>query len=303
MTRCRAREWSKYNRSLVKQGSIIFWIQQGSLKGWRTDPVGGMGRPLVYSRHAILAAMIVRCVFGVAFRQLQGLFEDLLPLIAKGLPCPNYTTICRRARTLKPPLQRVPFKVRKTGPVHVVFDSTGLRVYGEGEWQIKKHGPSYRRGWKKVHVGMCAETQQIVVASLSDKDFSDSHAMIQLLNHIPGQVAEVVEDGAYDCHGCYEAIHQRGARAIIPPRRGARKSRGDPVLADRDRAIHRIRDQKRGKRRWKEEADYHRRSLVETAMHRLKTVTGSGIRARHPDSQSAEMSVRIMILSEMMAMK
>ena len=298
MTRKRVRNWSQCNRSLVNQGSIIFWVKKSALKDWYAQQSGERGHPQLYSDQAILALMIVRCVFGCGFRQLQGLMRDILGLMGEGLICPDYTTICRRARFIK-----VPFLPRRKGPLQIIFDSTGLKVYGEGEWQVKKHGPSYRRGWKKIHIGLCVETQQIVVASLSDKDFADSQALPQLLEQVDGEIAEVIGDGAYDCYGCYKAILSRGARPVIPPRKGARKSGVDPVLVARDQAIHRIRNQKRGKRRWKQEVGYHRRSLVETAMHRLKALTGPGIRARNPANQAIEMSVKIMVLNEMMAMK
>lgn len=297
MTRKRARNWSKSNQSLVNQGSIFFWFKGKPEKSWYATHEGQRGRPPVFSDDAILALMIVRVVYGCAFRQLQGLMKDILQMMQTGCKCPDYTTICRRARGIK-----VPFKLRRRGPLHVVFDSTGLKVYGEGEWQARKHGPSYRRGWKKVHIAMCAETQEIVAASFSDKELHDSHALPGLLDVIRGDIAEVIGDGAYDTRGCYEAIHRRGAKAVIPPRKGARKS-GLPSLIARDAAIHRITDQKRGRRRWKEEVGYHRRSLIETAMHRLKSLTGPGIRARIPENQAVELSVKMFVLNEMMALR
>ncbi len=241
--------------------------------------------------------MIVRVVYGCAFRQLQGLMRDVLKLMDSECVCPDYTTICRRAQSV-----RLPAGIRRKGPLHVVFDSTGLKTYGEGEWQARKHGPSYHRGWKKIHIGMCVETQQIVVASISDKNFGDSQALPGLLDAIDGEIAEVIGDGAYDAQDCYEAIHRRGAKPTIPPRKGARKS-GLPFLRARDEAIDRIRDQKRGKRRWKKEVGYHRRSLVETCMHRIKALTGSSIRARKPKNQVIEIGVKMFVLNEMMALR
>ena len=298
MTRCRARNWYKSNQALVNQGSIIFWIKDRPQRSWYSDQQGARGRPAIYSDQAILALMIVRVVYGCAFRQLQGFMKDILKLMNTGCNCPNYTTICRRARGVE-----VPSNVHRKGPLHVVFDSTGLKVFGEGEWQARKHGPSYRRGWKKIHIGMCVETQQVVVASISDKELGDSQALPGLLDAIEGEVAEVIGDGAYDCRSCYEAIYRRGAKPTIPPRKGARKSGVEPALLARDKAIHRIRDQKRGRRRWKQEVGYHRRSLVETLMHRLKALTGSNIRARILANQVIEISVKMYVLNEMVALR
>lgn len=297
MTRKRARNWSKSNQALVNQGSIIFWVKDSAAKSWYSDQQGARGRPAVYSDQAILALMIVRVVYGCAFRQLQGLMRDILMLMRIGCECPDYTTICRRARGVK-----VPIGVPRKGPLHVIFDSTGLKVYGEGEWQARKHGPSYRRGWKKIHIGMCAETQQVVVASVSAKEVGDSEVLPQLLEAISGDVAEVIGDGAYDTRGCYEAICKRGARPLIPPRNGARKS-GLPFLAARDTAIHRIWHQKRGKRRWKKEVGYHRRSIIESLMHRFKAHMGSRIWARLLANQVAEIRVKLFVLNKMMALQ
>jgi IS5 family transposase len=298
MARKSTRSWSEVNRSLVKQGSIIFWIQDKALKGWVAEKTGSRGRPQVYSRHAILALLIVRAVFGCPFRQLQGLMTDILLLMGLTLPCPDYTTICRRASSV-----RVPFKRRSKGPLTLVLDSTGLKVFGEGEWRMEKHGPSRRRGWKKLHIGMCAETGEILVSLLTDKEVSDSHGALDMLDAVAGDLVEVIGDGAYDTYDVRRAIHTKGAKGTIPPRQGARKSRGDPALADRDRAIHRIRDQKRGKRRWKQEEGYHRRSLFETAMHRFKAHLGPNLRARTLANQGVEMAVKIHVLNEMRALR
>ena len=131
MTRKRTRNWSQSNRALVNQGSIIFWVKKSALKSWYAEQSGERGHPRLYSSQAILALLIVRCVFGCPFRQLQGLMRDILGLMGAGLICPDYTTICRRARSIK-----VPFLAHRKGPLHIVFDSTGLKVYGEGEWYV-----------------------------------------------------------------------------------------------------------------------------------------------------------------------
>jgi len=296
MTRFRARNWAKDNRALVNRGSIIFWVEQASLKKWHAEQSKSPGRPQVYSDQAILALLIVRHVFHCGFRQLQGFMRDILKLMGTGLICPDYTTICRRARSLK-----VPFKVHRKGPLYIVFDSTGLKVFGEGEWLARKWGVSHRRGWRKIHIGMCVQTQQVVVASMTRKGFGDSQALPAMLDCIDGEIKEVIGDGAYDTGRCYEAIYKRGAKPIIPPRKGARKSNSRPSLEARNAAIDRIRDQKRGLRRWKREVNYHRRSLVETAMHRLKSIMGPKIRARRVDSQGVEVSVKLLILNRMMA--
>ncbi len=301
MTRCRARNWSKSNQALVNQGSIIFWVRDRADCSWYSEHRGARGRPAIYSNQAILALMIVKSVYGCAFRQLQGLMRDVLKMMDSGCVCPDYTTICRRARGV-----RVPSNLHRRGPLNLVFDSTGLKVFGEGEWQARKHGYSKRRGWKKLHIVMCAETQQVVAASISDKDLHDSQALPGLLDAVKLRAISQrsLEMAPMIAKLGYEAIHRRRAKPIIPPRKGARKSDGsNPALRARDAAIHRIRDQKRGKRRWKEEVGYHRRSLVETAMHRYKALLGHGIQARITENQVIEISVKLFVLNEMMALQ
>ena len=222
MARHRTRNWPKCNQALVNRGSIIFWVQDKSLKKWYAEQSGGLGRPQTYSHQAILALLIVRCIYHCGFRQLQGLMQDILKLMGTGLTCPNYTTICRRAKSVT-----VPFKAYRKGPLHVVFDSTGLKTYGEGEWLIRKHRLRHRRGWRKIHIGMCAETQQIVVASITGKDFGDSQALPSMLDSIEGEIKEVIGDGAYDTRNCYEAIHRRGGLCCINAK--AQLSRAAPT--------------------------------------------------------------------------
>lgn len=138
------------------------------------------------------------------------------------------------------------------------------------------------------------------MASLSDMHQADSQELPKLLDSITAEIDEVIGDGAYDTLGCYKAIYKKGAKPIIPLRKGAKSSGTEPALRSRDQAIHRIRDQKRGKRRWKEEVDYHQRSLMATTMYRLKTRTGRRMQARLPESRLTELSVRIHVLNEMM---
>ena len=188
--------------------------------------------------------------------------------------------------------------------LNVVFDSTGVKVFGEGEWKVRKHGYSKRRTWRKVHVGMCVDTGQIVVSAMTSNDVSDEEAMVAMMDFLDGvPLGDCLGDGAYDTVDCRDAIHDRGGRQIIPPDKNARKQKRDflPSLRERDRAIERIGELgENGRKLWKEEVGYHRRSRVETCMFRLKTILGERLSSRRGWSQATEVSIKLDALNKML---
>lgn len=175
--------------------------------------------------------------------------------------------------------------------------ATGLKVYGEGEWKVRQHGYSKRRTWRKLHVGMDEATGESLAAVASDKDMADKHVLPDLLAQIEGRIAQVGGDGGYDYATCYEALARRGIGAVIPPRSNARLHPKDQRLRARDQNIQAIR--KAGRKAWKKQSRYHRRSLVETAFMRLKSIFGDKLRARKFDQQATEMFVRCAALNTM----
>jgi hypothetical protein len=177
------------------------------------------------------------------------------------------------------------------------------KVYGEGEWKVRQHGYSKRRTWRKLHLAIDAATQQIVSVTVTTNDFADCEILPELLENTPPPVASVAADGSYDARACYEAIRQKGARAIIPPRKGARiwvHGNCKAQRLDRDQNLRAIR--KGGRKRWKEQAGYHRRSLAETGMFRLKRRFSERLSARVFDSQATELFVRCRVLNRMSAL-
>src|SRR5512138_2726578 len=172
------------------------------------------------------------------------------------LPVSDYTTLCRRAGTLHITLPK-----EATGPLHLVLDSTGLKVYGEGEWKVRQHGYSKRRTWLKLHLAIDPETHEIQAAMVSEPGVTDAETVPSLLEQVEDPVAGVGADGAYDRRAVYAELDRRGARAVIPPRRDAKIQRhgntAGPRLA-RDENLRRI-----GRKAWKRESGYHRRSLGE----------------------------------------
>ena len=290
--RYRIRNWRDYNSALVRRGSLTLWVEQGAVNRWRdTAAPLRRGRRRFYSELAITCALTLREVYGLPLRSTQGLVSSVLRLLGADLPAPHYSTLSRRAAALDVRLER-----SSAGPLHLAVDSTGIKLYGEGGWKVRLHGADRRRTWRKLHLLIDHTTHEAVACSMTEQYVLDRRELPGLLAEVEGEVAEVLGDGAYDFQGCYQAISTAGARSVIPPKKRARV-RGWPELRGRDAAVLRGREVGRGE--WKKEAGYHRRSLAETAMMRLKTVFSDKLRAREWRRQQTELRVRCAALNRM----
>ena len=289
------RNWSKYNKSLVQRGSLTVWVSPEVLAAWTAVPPSGKrGHPRTYSDVAIEGMATLRAVYHLAQRATQGLLAWLFQLMSVTVPVPSYSTLSRRQQTLDLQLPN-----RKPGEgVPLVVDSTGVKVFGEGEWKVRQHGYTKRRTWKKLHVGVDEATGEILAMSVTDNSVADHEELPGLLDQIDEPVQQVSADGAYDKRPAYEAIRERDARATIPPRRGARiwqhaNSKQERLIRDENlRAIR-----KQGRKTWKQTSGYHRRSLAETNMSRFKRILGPTVTARTFASQTTEIKVRCKILN------
>jgi hypothetical protein len=195
-------------------------------------------------------------------------------------------------------------KLLKPGEkLNVIFDSTGVKVFGEGEWKVRKHGYSKRRTWRKVHVGMCAESGQVVVSGMTSNNVCDEEAMIHMMEALEGiPLGDVLGDGAYDTVDCREAIYERGGRQIIPPDKNAKLQRGKtiPCLEERDESIRKIQNLgEEGRAKWKQQIGYYRRSRVETLMFRYKTILGDRLASRREATQTTEVAIKLDVLNRM----
>ena len=293
----RLRNWSQYNASLVERGSLTLWISEEVLQAWRNrERTGNRGTPRTYTDMAILCMATLEEVYNLPLRATEGLTRSVVKLMGVELRVPNYTTLCRRRRTLSVILPRR----KKSEPLHLVVDATGVKVYGEGEWKVRQHGYTRRRTWRKLHLAVDTATHEIVAAVISTNDFKDSQILPDLLTQVTDDITQVSADGAYDSRKCYAAIGARAARAAIPPRDGAKiwqhgNSKAAPHL--RDENLREIR--KKGRAGWKRESNYHQRSLAETAVFRVKMIFGERVRARKFEGQAAQMLVRCATLNRM----
>lgn len=298
----RTRNWKEYNQSLVNRGSITFWFDEDSVAKWySTERTGKPGRPDTYSDNAVRCGLMIKAVFRTALRALQGFIRSIIEVLRLDIICPHYSVFSRRAKELKIPLR----KLLKPGKkLNVIFDSTGVKVFGEGEWKVRKHGYSKRRTWRKIHVGMCADTGQVVVSAMTTNNVSDDEAMIHMMEALEDvPLGDVLGDGAYDTLDCREAVHDRGGKQVIPPDKNAKVQKRCrlPALRERDQAIRRISELgEEGRAAWKKEVRYHRRSRVETLMFRFKTILGDRLTARKKENQVTEISIKLDVLNRMM---
>jgi len=290
--RYRIRNWRDYNSALVRRGSLTLWVEQGAVNRWRdtASPVR-RGRRRFYSDLAITCALTLREVYHLPLRSTQGLISSVLRLLGADSPAPHYSTLSRRAASLDVKLERL-----SRGPLHLAVDSTGVKLYGEGEWKVRLHGKEKRRTWRKLHLALDHTTHEAVALSMTDKDVLDRRELPGLLGQVEGEVAELLGDGAYDFQGCYRAIHAKGARAVIPPQVRARVRVG-PEFRDRNAAV--LRGREVGRDGWKKEAGYHRRSLAETAMMRIKSIFSDGLKAREWRRQETELRLRCAAMNKM----
>jgi Transposase DDE domain len=290
----RIRNWSDYNKALANRGSITFWFNEDAIASWLDHSRSGKrGKPRTYGDACVLCMLVLKNVYHLPQRPTYGLVCSLVQLMDLDLPVPHPTILSRRASRLVVALPRL----KKNEPLHVLVDATGLKVFGEGEWKVRTHGVSKRRTWRKLHIAMDADTGEILATVATTSYVSDKEVLPNLLGQIRAEIKKVGGDGGYDYTDCYEVIAGRKARALIPPRRTGRLHPKDERLRERDKNLREIR--KVGRKKWKRESGYHRRSLVETAMMRVKTIFGSSLSSRRFHNQATEMEVRCAALNRM----
>ena len=287
--------WRKYNESLVQRGSITFWFSDDVVNQWEhANEEPKVGHPFVYSDTAIESLLVLRELFRLPYRQTEGLARSLVQLMQAEISIPDYTSLAKRAAKLAVSIN----VAGRTGPINVVVDSTGLKVFGEGEWKTRKHGVSKRRTWRKLHLAVNPDTQEIEAEVLTENSGHDADQVDELLDQVDAPVDAFYGDGAYDQWKVYGTLDAHKIQPIIPPRRNAKIKQhgnsGEPPLP-RDEAIREIR--RIGRKRWKETIGYHRRSLSETAMHRIKCCFGNKLKNRVLPNQRAEARLRSKILN------
>ena len=206
----RVTNWPAYDAALRQRGSLTLWFSDEAIAAWRAEPRTTRGGQASYSPLAITTALTIRAVFHLALRQTEGLIGSLIGLLGLELPVPDHSTLSRRAETLE-----VPRSQPGTEPIHLLVDSTGVTLCGASEWLTEKHGTKTRRSWRKLHLGVDADTGQIVAAALTSPEADDAAQVGPLLEQISGPVASFTGDGAYDQESVYDAVAQRHPDAAV----------------------------------------------------------------------------------------
>ena len=280
-----------------KRGSLTVWFTDAAIAAWKAAPRTTPGGQPHYSDLAITTALILRAVFRLALRQTEGLIGSILQLLGLDLPVPNFSTLSRRAETLDLPAQ-----ARATsGPIHLLVDSSGLKLSGPGEWLVEKHGTGKRRSWRKLHIGFDAVTGRIVASILTDRDVDDASQVEPLLDRIAEPVEIFIGDGGYDRTGLYTALDERHpeARVIVPPRADAVLSAAagtEPT--QRDRHIQAIAE--KGRMAWQRDSGYNQRAGVEGQFARWKQVIGDGLRFHSDEVRAIKVAIAAQVLSRML---
>lgn len=296
----KVRNWKEYNEALVNRGRLIFHITDEALRQWEeTERNKKRGRPKKFSDIAIETTLTLGQFFRLPLRSTEGLMSEILSRLSSSCASPDYSTLSLRGKILTVNIRVRPMQEN----LHLVVDSTGIKVCGEGEWKVRKHGWSKHRTWLKVHIGADEKTGDIVVGEVTGNNVHDGTMLPILLEHVPEEtvIDQLSGDGAYDTRKCYEALDERGIPIVtIPPQKNAKiwkhgNTKGDRHI--RDENLRQIR--KKGRATWKDESGYHRRSLSETSMFRQKTIFGDKVSARTFENQRTSLLLRLKALNRM----
>ena len=288
----RTTNWSSYNRALINRGKLTIWFDPKTQ--WYAQSQGKHGRNQTYSDAAIQCCLMIKSLFRLSLRMVNGFVQRLIHLCRLDWTAPDYSTICRRQKHIDIAINYQ----KSSNGLHLLVDSTGLKFLGEGEWKRKKHQPEYRRQWRKLHIGIDAETLQIRAIQLTTNNVSDSQVLGDLLDQIleEEQIDSIYTDGAYDTKQCRQLIADRQAHAVIPPRKNARPWKDTKISSlERNELLRTVK--RLGRTLWKKWSGYHRRSLVETKMYCIKLL-GEKLMARSFPSQVNEIHARVALLNK-----
>ncbi len=303
--RYKVTNWPAYEASLRQRGSLTVWFTDEAVAAWAAAPRTTRGGQPCYSPLAILTALTLRAVFRLAYRQAEGLIGSILCLLGLTLRVPDHTTLSRRSATLAVPRPQ-PNNIGAADdaqPLHLLVDSTGLKLCGAGEWLVEKHGTRTRRSWRKLHLGVDAATGQIVAAALTNKEVDDAAQVGPLLDQVAGPVASFTDDGGYDQESVYHDVAQRHPEAavIVPPRSTAVPSETAEIApTQRDRHLRFITEH--GRMGWQKASGYNKRARAEAAIGRYKQVIGDGLRSRTDPRRATEMGVAVHALNRMLGL-
>lgn len=297
--------WAVYNKGLKQRGSLTLWMEKDLASRWYHNGPAQRGGQFVYSAVCIEWVLTLKIVFRLPFRQAVGFAESVLELGGLTIQVPSPSQVCRRQKDLNINLKV--HKLLKSGQaLHVVIDSTGVKIYGECEWKVRKHGYSKRRTWRKVHVALDEKTGQMVAVELTDNKTDDAAMLKPLVKATQKSgmaIDKIGADGAYDTVECWEYLQDEQIEPIIPPRQNAAlwadESGSVAEEHPRNQALKQIDEGGREANRvgWKRTSGYHRRSKSENGFYRWKVILGERFYSRSLENQKAEARLKAAILN------
>ena len=291
--RRRVTNWPAYEAGLRQRGSLTVWFTDEAVATWAAEARTTRGGQSRYSLLVILTALTLRAVFRLAYRQAEGLIGSIV-----GLPVPDHTTLSRRAATLDVP------RPRNAGaggePLHLLVDSTGLKLCGKGKWLLEKHGTATRRSWRMLHLGVDAGTGRIVASTLTPKDADDASQAEPLLDQVARPVASFTADGAYDQDRVYAGVaerHPEAAVVVLPRTTAVPSDTAESAPTTRDGHVQHI--ARHGRMRWQSASGYNTRARAEAAMNRWKQMIGDELRAHSDERRATDVAVAVHALNRM----
>lgn len=286
------RNWSEYNTSLKNRGKITIWLSDDVANSWYYEGERAAGGEVIYSDVCIEFCLTMRHLFKLGYRQTEGFSEDIIEISGLGLLVPSYSQIQRRSKSIE-----IDIRVRQENKRNIimVIDSTGLKVYGEGEWKVRKHGWNKYRTWRKLHMGSDGMDLEILSVTLTKNDVDDAEAGKEVIDQLEEQIDSIAGDGAYDKINFRSCLPIDVAQ-LIPPRKDGVIHKKKAALGQRNKAIERI--EEIGRAEWKKEVGYHIRSKSEVNMYRYKVIFGQKLKARKSAFEDCEIRIKSKILNK-----
>jgi hypothetical protein len=293
------RDWSKYNKELINRGKINFWINPKIFKEWKAKRKKKNGRPFTYGNELIKAMSYMRFKYHLSLRETEGFFQSLLVIMKKKLKVPSYTQLCRRIKELEL-LQEL---ISKKDVTDIVLDTTGLKVYGAGEWCSKRYGG--KKGWKKLHLALDPESGQLVLAEVTGENVHDTGCLEKAFRRTNRKKGKALIDGIGDSKRCYSMAKSYGKELLTPPKKGA-VFRKEPGYEKRNEAIKIIRafgGDPVARSIWAKLVGYNERVVIESMISRWKRLFGGSLRSQCKERQQVEVQLKAMMINEMIRRK
>jgi hypothetical protein len=288
------RDWNKYNRQLINRGKINFWINPQVLNNWHAEKKKKNGHPFIYGEELIKTMCYIRFKFHLSLRETQGFFLSLMFFMQNAFKVPCYTQICRRMKFLSLPEELL----QKKHVTDIILDTTGLKVYGPGEWRAQKYGS--KKKWKKLHLAMEPRSGKLIFAEVTNEYIHDTQCLENVLQKGNRRRGRVLIDGIADSKRCYDTARKYNKRLIMPPKKGAvlRKERGFEERNEAIKIIMGLGGGKEAKSLWAKFVGYNRRVFVESIVSRWKQLFGSSLKSISNERRKIEVQLKAMMINK-----